>query len=343
MDSSLLRLIDANLNRAKEGIRVIEEFYRFKEENKLVSLKLRNLRHLISKAENLLPISYEEILQARDVLSDPNKEEEGELKKNSYQLLKANFSRIEESLRVLEEVSTRFSISASKIFQKSRFFIYNLEKETLLTLSLKHKIYGVYVILPDDIQWNLVLRKIKVCLEEGVKFFQLRDKTHSDKEVLKRGKQLKEIIKKYKSYLIINDRVDVAYCVKADGVHLGNDDLPVDETRKILGEEAIIGVSVDSIDEAKLFFKKNINYISLGPIFKTRTKKDVPSARGCYILSKLKKISPEPVVGVGGINVNNIKETAQTKVDAVAICSGIMKEKNTRLALKKILKYFPFR
>lgn len=201
------------------------------------------------------------------------------------------------------------------------------------------KIKGLYLITDDRIPDKELFRKVKIAVKSGVGIVQLRDKLSSDFVFLRKAQIIKKICDR-KCLFIINDRVDIAYLVNADGVHLGQDDIPVSYARKIL-KNKIIGISVDNLFEAKKAEKEGADYISIGPVYKTKTKKDVPPPCGVDVVKKLKEKVKIPVVAVGGINGRNIKDVISTGCDAFAISSYIMQATDVEkrvLSLIKILK-----
>ena len=164
---------------------------------------------------------------------------------------------------------------------------------------------------------------VEKAIQGGVTIVQLREKQSSTKEFIKKGELLKKICAKYKVPLIINDRVDIALAVNADGVHLGQNDMPLRIARKILGNEKIIGVSVNNEREIKLAEEYRADYIAFSPIFPTPTKTDTPPALGLNGVKELKELTPIPCVAIGGINYENVCDVMRTGVDGAAVVSAI--------------------
>jgi thiamine-phosphate pyrophosphorylase len=161
-------------------------------------------------------------------------------------------------------------------------------------------------------------------LRAGVSWVQYRDKAGSRRKVYEEAIQLKALARKYKAVFIVNDYPDIALAVEAEGVHLGRDDLPVKEARKILGKGKIIGVSTHCIEQALEAEQAGADYIGFGPVFPTSTK-DAGSPRGTDLLGEIKNKVSIPVVAIGGINLENIHSVLETGVDAVAAASAILK------------------
>ena len=177
---------------------------------------------------------------------------------------------------------------------------------------------------------------IELAIKGGVSIVQLREKNCSSREFLEIATSIKKITSKYKIPLIINDRIDIALAVDADGVHVGQDDLPCKTAREILGEEKIIGVSVSTVETAIKAEIDGANYIGVGAIFKTSTKTDAEIVS----LETLKKIRDSvkiPVVAIGGINKNNLPQI-KNFIDGVAVVSAIISNENPELAAKNLLQ-----
>jgi thiamine-phosphate pyrophosphorylase len=167
----------------------------------------------------------------------------------------------------------------------------------------------------------------------GVDVFQLRTKTMNDQAVLQLAKKLAKIIQSLKRTFIVNDRVDIACLSGADGLHLGKDDIPVSSARKILGKKAIIGKTVHSMDELGSFQKEDLDYLSIGPVFSTKTKPDL----GALKTSELKPLFREPkqlTFAIGGINLYNINLLFDQGIKNIAVCRGIISAENPKRAVQ---------
>jgi len=161
-------------------------------------------------------------------------------------------------------------------------------------------------------------------LRAGAGWVQYRNKNASRLKVYEEAIKLKDLAGKHNAVFIVNDYSDIALAVDADGVHLGQDDLPVKEARKILGKGKIIGVSTHCIEQALEAEQAGADYIGFGPVFHTSTK-DAGNPRGTVLLGEIKNKVSIPVVAIGGINLENIHSVLQTGVDAVAVASAILK------------------
>lgn len=179
-------------------------------------------------------------------------------------------------------------------------------------------------------------------LKGGTTVIQLRDKEKSGRELYRIGVKLRELTKKYKALFIVNDRLDIALAVGADGVHLGMNDLPISVARNIAGSNFIIGASVTSPEEAVLAEKEGADYISAQSIFETSSKEDV-KVIGLEALRAIVKVSSLPVIAIGGINKDNIRDVMKTGVKGIAFISAVVSKEDVKSAteeLKRIIREF---
>ncbi len=167
------------------------------------------------------------------------------------------------------------------------------------------------------------LEFIDEAIEGGVRWIQYRDKNASRREQFERAKQLQGLTRERNVVLIINDEIDLALAVKADGVHLGQDDFPVEMARKLLGEESIVGLSTHNLKQVKQAESENIDYIGIGPIFPTKTKRSQEMPLGIEGLAKLCAVTALPVYAIGGIQFSHLPNIISTRVTGLAIASAL--------------------
>ncbi|MDK2795333.1 MAG: thiamine-phosphate pyrophosphorylase [Archaeoglobaceae archaeon] len=180
---------------------------------------------------------------------------------------------------------------------------------------------GVYCI--TDSKFGKHEEMAKRALELGVRIIQLREKRMKDRELLFTAKRLRELTESYNALLLINDRIDIAISCDADGVHLGQEDLPLDIAREIF--DGIIGISVHDVEEAKR--AKKADYLGAGPVFKTMTKEDAKDPIGIEGLRKIVSATHLPVFAIGGISLDNVKPVLETGVSGVAVVSALVNER----------------
>jgi len=346
-----LRMIDANLNRSSEGLRVLEDVARFLLNDAELSHRLRILRHDLAQKTKSLSIG---LLSQRDSEHDvghphhiPPRERELNIKTTSMQglldLVTANAKRVEESLRVLEELAKLPEISSmlnSARFEQMRFALYTLERDLISRISRRHKIErvpGLYVIL--DRQFLVGRDELDVTrqiIEGGARVIQLRDKQSKKGGLLLVAQKLKELCSQADVLFIINDYLDLAMAVDADGLHIGQEDLPLPVVRRELPIDKIVGCSVTTLSQATKAQDEGADYIAVGSIFPTTTKKET-TVVGVDMLKELKQIVSTPLVAIGGINQNNIGEVVAAGADAVAVISAVLGEKDVRGAVQKLV------
>ncbi|MGC8976608.1 MAG: thiamine phosphate synthase [Candidatus Ratteibacteria bacterium] len=330
----IFRVIDANFNRTREGLRVIEEAIRFICRNEKFLKEIRNLRHKFSKKFfEFFP--SEKLMTSRDIEKDLGKEFKNFKKIDLKKMIERNFLRIEEATRVLEEYSKILKPTASDFFHDIRFKIYRIEKDVLNKLGRKEiKIPSLYVILNlNNKEKDEFLIFAERVIEGKPDIIQLRYKGENVKFFLEIAKELKKIIPDEIIY-IINDRIDIAILCESDGVHIGKEDFDIDDARKIL-QNKIIGFSISGKEGIKYIKGKDIDYIAIGSIFKSPTKPE-KEVVGLGILKKIKRSISIPLIGIGGINIDNAKKVIENGADGIAVISAVENSKNVYETLKKL-------
>ncbi len=197
---------------------------------------------------------------------------------------------------------------------------------------------GLYLITDRSLTKKTIISDVISAINAGVKIIQYREKELSTKEMYQEAKTIREITKENDVILIINDRIDIALAVDADGVHVGQDDMPFDIARKILGEDKIIGLTVHNTEEAILGAKLGADYFGVSPIFSTTTKKDAGKPAGIDLIKKVKEIVKTPLVAIGGINYENVDEVLEAGVVNIAVISAIVTKENVEEECKKFIK-----
>lgn len=169
--------------------------------------------------------------------------------------------------------------------------------------------------------------QVRRLIAGGARFIQLREKHSSPKDFYQDAEKALEIARESGTKIIINDRVDVALALKADGVHLGQDDLPPEEARKILGEKAIIGFSTHNLEQASDAVKLPVDYIAIGPVFATKTKENPDEIVGLEIVKQMRDVIKNfPLVAIGGISSENFREVLSAGADSAAIISDLLSD-----------------
>lgn len=317
------RIIDANLNRAVEGLRNIEEYTRFILNNKNLSKKLKNLRHQITQ---FFEKDYENLINSRNVVNDVGVDIQNITKEtNNSNVLRANIKRAQQALRVLNEYGT--------LDDKYRYEMYEIEKEIMNLINIEKKTNiksallnnkNIYLITSqNDMDDSEFIDRIALILNAGVKLIQYREKNKTAKEMINIAKKLRQLCSMYDALLIINDRIDIAKIVDADGVHLGQDDIDINSARKLLGDDKIIGISTHKPDDAIIAQENNADYIGVGPVFKTPTKPTTTPVGLEYVkwVSQNIKI---PFYAIGSIDETNVNEVINAGAARVAAIRALM-------------------
>ena len=335
-DLRIYQIIDANLDRAREGLRVLEDWARFGLGKEKYVEKIKNFRQILGKNH------LEVYKQSRNHIEDKCKgltHQEQINRKTSEQIISSNSARVQEALRVIEEFSRLNNNELSKIASEIRYEIYALEIN-LLSLSKFKK--AAEILKDNDLyvitsQKENLLEIIEDLLIAGVKIIQYRFKEGTDKDHLKEAIQIKNLCKKYNSLFIINDRIDIALASNADGIHLGQNDLDLKTARKLLGHSKIIGISANNEIDISNSIKDGCDYIGIGPVFETATKKNKKPI-GIERIKTLTKDLNTTWFAIGGVTTKNISYLKSNGLKKVALVSQLMNSKDPKEDAIMILK-----
>lgn len=202
---------------------------------------------------------------------------------------------------------------------------------------------GVYLVMGIETVNGLPPLDIaRKAIAGGVDVIQLREKKRSLKDILEVGRQLRELCKEKNVLFVVNDRVDVAMLLDADGVHVGQDDFPAHEARKLIGQDMFIGVSASSMEEARLAIEQGADYLGVGSIFATKSKDDAGNPVTPALIEEIRSITNLPIVGIGGINAENGKEVVERGANGFAVISAIVGQpdpEKSALQLKELLAF----
>jgi thiamine-phosphate pyrophosphorylase len=197
--------------------------------------------------------------------------------------------------------------------------------------------YRLYLVTDRDLSRGRPLEEVvRQAVEGGVSMVQLREKEASTRFFIEEARRIKEILAPYKVPLIINDRVDVALAVVADGAHVGQADMPYPTARKLLGKEAIIGLSVETIPQVMEAEGYDVDYLGVSPIFETPTKTDTQGSWGLEGLARVREISRHPLVAIGGLKAGNAEAVIRAGADGVAVVSAICSAPDPRQAAEDL-------
>ncbi|MCX7706245.1 MAG: thiamine phosphate synthase [bacterium] len=203
---------------------------------------------------------------------------------------------------------------------------------------MREFIKGYYFITDSHISIRGIFEDVKAAINAGVRIFQYREKDKSTREMFHEAMELRKLIKI--GLLIINDRIDIALAVDADGVHIGQDDMPVSITRRLVGKNKIIGVTVHTLRQALKAEREGADYIGVSPIFKTTTKPDAQKPVGVEIISELKGYLHIPIVAIGGITLKNAKDVVCAGADAICAISAVLTKEDVETEIRKFQSLF---
>jgi thiamine-phosphate pyrophosphorylase len=332
MNESVFRIIDANCNRAAEGLRVIEDIARFTLGDSDLSQRIKSIRHELVRDINQC---HYDLINRRNTSEDVgSKTEEFSSQDGISSIISANSKRSQEALRVLEEItkidSDDFDLDSNK-FKRFRFEVYEIERILISKVLRKDKIQkvtGLYPIIDTASLPNRDLQEItRQLISADVKIIQLRDKSSDNNKFFTVANQISEICRSNGVLFIVNDLIDIACAVNADGVHLGLSDLPVKVARKELPIDKIIGCSVSTVSQALQAVKDGADYIAVGSIFPTLTKQDA-HITGLDMVREIHKVVDVPLVAIGGINMENAEDVLDAGADSIAVISAIFSKSN---------------
>lgn len=324
-DLGAARVLDANLNRVREALRVLEDYCRFVLDDAFLTNELKSARHDLAEAAKRIPASL--LLAGRDTTRDvgTSATAEGEYRRTSPRDVAAvNFKRLQESLRSLEEFGKLLGPELGRELEAIRYRTYTLERALAVGVAARGKLADarLHVLLTGaqctaSLDWT-----IEQAAAGGAAVFQLREKELSDRELLERARNVRRWTREAGALFIMNDRPDIARLADADGVHLGQDDLPVMEARRILGPDALIGVSTHSIEQLRRAILDGADYLGIGPTFPSKTK-SFEAFPGLDFIRAASAESTLPMFALGGIGPNNVAEVVAAGAQRIAVSSCI--------------------
>lgn len=335
MRSRILRIIDANVNRATEGLRVAEDIVRFVLDDSKLTGRLKDIRH------NIVALLRDARCETRDVKGDVGAKRTTRseaIRANILDVFIANIKRAQESVRVFEETSKLFDTKLCSKFKKLRFELYDIEQKATIKLKKKIKLDSPLYIITDNSFGHSHFEIIREAAKAGATIFQFRDKGQGARGKLETAGKLAAYAKAHGSTFIVNDYVDLAKKSGADGVHLGMKDarkLGKSEIRK-LGKGMIIGISASNLNEALRAQRLGADYIGLGPVFATPIKPGVKPS-GIKELKKVMKKVTIPVVAIGGIDKHNIRQILSAGCDKAAVIRAVSGAKNIAKAVRELI------
>lgn len=344
------RILDANLNRVAEALRVAEDICRFHWNLEGFARDLKELRHAVFAALSGEGRPRELYARSRDVDGDvgrggPPPASASGRPEDLASVAFRNLSRAKEALRTLAEASD--DRDAARRLEECRYRLYAIEK------GVSHLAAGGEIrsrlerarlccIVPPDAASPPLEGALRAALEAGAEMVQVRAKVRPDREVLAAARRIRELTARAGALFVVNDRPDLAVLARADGVHLGQEDLPVAEARTIVGPERLVGVSTHGPEQARVAERAGADYVGAGPVFPTSTK-DAGPPIGPDGLGEILRSVSVPAFAIGGIGPDSVAAAAAAGARRVAVSAGILKAEDPRRAAERILAALPRR
>ncbi len=339
----IYRILDANFNRAREALRVIEDCGRFVLNDPAITAMAKHFRSDLKLLLDHLP--HAELILSRDTPGDLGRDLTSQTepeRKDIEDVATAACKRLTEALRTVEEYTKIVAPAQALELERMRYDAYTLEQRLCTRFLVTPRFANVklYFMLTSGRCKAGSLREVaRAAIAGGADAIQLREKDIEDDAFLAYAAELRELTDQTDRLLIINDRADIAAVVGADGLHLGQTDLPITDARRLLRPGAFIGRSCHSVQQAQQAINEGADYVALGPMFRTATKNREPVGPG--LLEDIQKVYdsvPLPIVAVGGINADNVGEVVKRGAKCVAVCSYINDADNPQKAAEAIRK-----
>ena len=338
MNAALLRLLDANANRAREALRVLEDYARFVLDDAELCGSLKAIRHdLVTPLRDVLADALLHRDTPGDVgtrISTPGEANRADL----AHVVTAAGKRLGEALRTIEESLKVIAPPHAREVESLRYRFYGLEQAIQRMLrpgAARFADVRLYVLITESccrLPWE---RVAEAALQGGADCLQLREKDLESGELLRRAVRLRDLCRRHDALLIVNDRPDVAILSGADGVHVGQGDLPVRDVRKLVGREVLVGVSTHDLEQARQAVRGGADYIGVGPVFRSPTKpRDI--LPGLDYARQVAREVKLPAVAIAGITAENVDEVVSTGVRAVAVTSAVTQADDPRKAAERL-------
>ncbi len=326
MDPAVLRILDVNVNRSREALRVIEDYARFALDDLDAAAAAKRCRHMLG--EFVRAVGRDELLGARDITGDVGREVKtaGELRRDTVDaVVRAAFGRLSESARGLGEYGKLLSGSAAARAEELRYAGYELEQRIVLRGGLRARLRAVrlYVLVTAALCRRDWLETAAAAMRGGAGCVQLREKGLGDAELLERARRLRALTREHNALLAVNDRPDIARLAAADIVHVGQDDLAVGEVRRIAGTGILVGKSTHTVAQLEAALAEEPDYVAVGPMYQSATK---PQGHvvGPELLAAAVQRTSLPVVVIGGIGAENAGALVAAGARCLCVCGGVI-------------------
>lgn len=337
------RILDATLNRVREALRVVEDYCRFALDDANLTAECKDIRHQLATAQTLL--GSQRLLAARDTANDVGTvlTALGEYERGSLaDVVTANLKRLQEGLRTLEEYGKLVDARFAAAVEQLRYRTYTLERNISRGATARERLAAVqvYALLTGSQCLAALDWTIAEAAAGGVGMFQLREKQLDDRDLLQRARDMRHWTRRVGALLIVNDRVDIAALAQADGVHLGQTDLQVRDARRILGPDALIGVSTHSVEQLRQAIADGADYVGIGPIFSSTTKQ-FGTLAGLDLIRAASRTTNLPAFAIGGITPANIGQVVAAGASRVAVSAAIARADDPQAVARALRAALP--
>jgi thiamine-phosphate pyrophosphorylase len=336
----LARILDASANRAREGMRVVEDYARFALDDPGLTRRLKEIRHRLAEAERGLDAYL--LIDARDTLEDVGTHimtVSEQIRENPRAVLAANFKRIAEALRSLEEYSKLVDVWLAGRFEVLRYDVYTVEKLTMTAVAAHRSLGDAQLMvliggLPTlgDLTWV-----VEEAIAGGADAIQYREKGVPDREWLRRAREVRIVTARARIPLILNDRADLARLAGCDGVHVGQEDISIRDARRVLGSAAHVGVSTHERKQLDAAVLAGASYLGVGPVFPSPTKEFAePELAGLAYVRLAAETTALPWFAIGGIRDENVERAIEAGARRIAVSSAVVQARSPRRAAARL-------
>jgi thiamine-phosphate pyrophosphorylase len=343
LDPDVLRILDVNLNRTREALRVIEDFARFVRDDADAAAAAKGCRHDLRSV--IAAVGADNLLAARDIVGDVGRDlktAQELTRQTPDDVVRAAFARASEATRALSEYGKLISPATASAAESLRYRLYELEQRVVLRGELRQRFRSVrlYVLVTEALCRRPWLEVVEAAIRGGAGCIQLREKNLADREHLRRAQQARDLTARHGVLLAVNDRPDIARLAGADIVHVGQDDLSVRDVRRIAGARVLVGKSTHTEAQFDAALAEMPDYLAVGPMFPSETKPQTHIA-GPATLAAVRPRTELPLVGIGGITADNAAAVTAAGADCLAVSAAVVSAEDPEAAARALVACLP--
>ena len=336
----VVRVLDANINRAREALRVLEEYARLVLEDAGLTEHTKAVRHdlvacIPDELNRLLIGSRDIVADVGRTIAAPSEYQ----RSNISDVTTAATKRLGEALRTIEEYGKTIDSAFAQSVEAIRYRVYELEQRIDRLQRAKQRFgpIGLYVIITEQVCVNDWFETARFALQGGATCLQLREKNLPDRVLLDRAHRLRALCHEHDALFILNDRADIAALAEADGVHLGQGDISAPSARRLLPDRCIVGISTNTITQVDQALEQRPDYVATGPMFATALKPNAPTA-GINLLTYARQRTSTPLVAIGGIDPGNAGTILSEAACTLCVCRAVVAEQDVRAAAARLTR-----